>query len=420
MPTSSFQSNGATAKRKVAREKVPGEKGIYRRWNADGKLVHEIAYLDSAGKQRWETIPTSRLTDARRRRAEVIAKRPEQRRAPSRELFADAAETWYANRLPRLRTVSARHHRDALDLVLLPWFGRMRLASIDADAIAALTRALEAEGLHAVDPARPVRPLGDSHIKNILKPLRGTLGLAARRQWIPSNPFDVLTEDDRPVPAPSKLEHEWRPEDIVALIDAATALAVKPSSRYDYAPLIAVSATLGPRLGEALGWQWLDFDKDADDGAGVLHVRRQWLRTGEYGPTKTPAGVRVLPLPPDLRDLLIALRLRSRFSADTDPIFASHTGRPLGHWNVPARGFAPARDLAGLPKSVTFHCLRDAAASRLINAGLDVVAVATFLGHEDATTTLRKYARLFDRRRTGDAVRDALAGAVMASGEGNG
>lgn len=53
MPTSSFQSTDATAKRKVAREKVPGEKGIYRRWNADGKLVHEIAYLDRTGKQRW-------------------------------------------------------------------------------------------------------------------------------------------------------------------------------------------------------------------------------------------------------------------------------------------------------------------------------------------------------------------------------
>jgi len=43
---------------------------------------------------------------------------------------------------------------------------------------------------------------------------------------------------------------------------------------------------------------------------------------------------------------------------------------------------------------LTFHSLRHAAASRLINAGLDPVAVADVLGHEDATTTLKVYARL--------------------------
>jgi integrase len=410
MPAPSFQTDAPKpAGRNPVREKVAGEKGIYRRRNADDKVVHEIAYRDRTGKQKWETVHGG-IKEARRRRAELVSKRPEERQARSREIFADAAETWLANRLPKLRTRTARLHRDSLDNLLLPRFGRTRLVAIDADAIAALTRELQAEGLHCVDPARPVRPLSAPSVRNYLKPLRGTLALAARRQWIPSNPFDVLTEDDQPVAAPPKQEHEWSPEDLVALIDAASTLAAKPMCRYDYTPLLRVSATLGPRLSEALGWTWADFDKCADDGAGVLHVRRQWLRTGEYGPTKTPAGVRVLPLPSDLRDLLIALRLRSRYSADTDPIFSSLTGKPLGHWNVPARGFVPARDLAGLPKSVTFHCLRDAAASRLINAGLDPVAVAKFLGHEDATTTLRKYARLWDRRRTGDAVRAALAG----------
>jgi len=290
------------------------------------------------------------------------------------------------------------------------------LTRIDADAVAALTRDLQEVGLHCVDPTRPVRPLGRSSVENYLKPAQGVLALAARRGWIESSPFSVLLPDDRPRDdAERPPEHEWKPEDIAALIDAASRVAARPESRYDYAPLVTVSATLGPRLGECLGWLWEDFDKDADDGAGVLHIRRQWLRTGEYAPTKTPAAVRTLPLPSELRDLLIALRLRSRYSSDADPIFASHSGKPLGHWNVPARGFAPARDLAGLPSSVTFHCLRDAAASRLINAGLDPVAVATFLGHEDATTTLRKYARLFDRRRTGDAVRAALQGAVEQS-----
>jgi len=420
MPASSFQTDVAdrpkAATRKLGvRTKVPGEKGLYERWTTDG-LVHDINYTDRTGKLRWEVVYDHRRTVAKRRRAELVSRRPEERRAPSRELFDAAAEAWYETKRLRLRPRTQRLYRDALNNLLLPKFGRVRLTRIDADAVSALTRELQEVGLHCVDPSRPIRPLGRSSVENYLKPLQGVLALAARRGWIESSPFAVLLPDDRPRDDEERPpEYEWKPEDLVALVEASARLAAQPTSRYDYSALLTAASTLGPRLGECLGWTWADFDKDANDGAGVLHIRRQWLRTGEYGPTKTPAAVRVLPLPPELRDLLIALRLRSRYSADADPIFASHTGKPLGHWNVPARGFVPARDLAGLPSSVTFHCLRDAAASRLINAGLDPVAVATFLGHEDATTTLRKYARLFDRRRTGDAVRSALAGVVGSS-----
>jgi hypothetical protein len=47
---------------------------------------------------------------------------------------------------------------------------------------------------------------------------------------------------------------------------------------------------------------------------------------------------------------------------------------------------------------------------RLIGAGLDPVTLASALGHEDATTTLKVNAHLFVRPRTDEAVRVALAG----------
>ena len=70
------------------------------------------------------------------------------------------------------------------------------------------------------------------------------------------------------------------------------------------------------------------------------------------------------------------LRMASRFSADEDPIFAARSGKPLGHRNVTRRGFEAARANAGLPDSLTFHDLRHAAASRMIDAGLDAVPAA--------------------------------------------
>lgn len=46
----------------------------------------------------------------------------------------------------------------------------------------------------------------------------------------------------------------------------------------------------------------------------------------------------------------------------------------------------------------------------MINARLDPVTVAAVLGHEDATVTLKVYGHLWDRERTDEDVRKALAG----------
>lgn len=382
------------------------ERGIYRRQTRDGKTRWEIAYTDRSGKQRWETVAS--LAEARTRRAELVSKPVDERVGPSRVLFAEFAESWLDGRVkvqPRTRA----YNRPALDLVLIPRFGRCRLAAIDADAIVKLTRDLEREGLHALDQERPVRGLSASSVSNYLKPLRGILALAVRRRLLASNPFDVLLPDDRPLRAEAAPAFVWSTEAVDALLAAAERIAQRNTSKADYTPLLRLTATLGLRLGEVLGLQWQDFDKAADDGAGVLHVRRQWLAAGTYGPPKTSKAVRSIPLPPDVSDELIALRLASSSSLDDDPVFGSVTGSPLGHRNVARRGFEAARDEAKLPESLTFHDLRHAAASRLIRAGLDPVTVAAVLGHADATTTLRVYGHLWDRGRTATAVRAALA-----------
>jgi integrase len=322
---------------------------------------------------------------------------------PTRTKLKVVAEAWYEQKKPRLRRRTADYYRSALDLVLLPRFGNSPIGAIDADAIAKLVRDLEREGLHALDKKRKVRPLGQSSIENYLKPLQGAMAYAMRRQMIASNPFDVMTPDDRPTRNDKDDLYEWSDDELEALSTASETLARKPESRYDYSHLIRISAKLGLRLGEALGLQWRDFDK-----TGALSINRQWTRYAEYGPTKTPAAVRTIALPPAVRDELIALRLESRYSNEEDPIFVSRTGTPLSHRNVAERGFEAARDLAGISDHLTFHDLRHAAASRLINRGLDPVTVANVCGHEDASTTLKIYAKLFNRRETDERVRSAL------------
>jgi integrase len=391
--------------RKIVREKVAV--GVYRRVTSSGDVRHEFSYLDRSGKQKWETT-SGGLREAKRLRAEKMSKRPEERRAPSRETFADVAALWWEQKRTKVRPATQRSYEDAVRLVLLPNFGRWPIRLIDADSIAALLRDLEREGLHCIDRERPKRPLSRSAVLAYTKPLAQTLAYAARRGLIASNPWLLLTKDDRPVQGEAAPIFEWTSEAIDALLSASRRLATTDATSYDFSVLLTVAVVLGLRLGEILGLRWEDFDREA----GELRVARQWLKTREYGPPKTRAGVRTLALPSDLVRELVALRLRSSFSSDESPIFASTAGLPLAHRNVTRHGFEAARDLAGLPSSLSFHSTRHASASRMIDARLDPVTVAGVLGHGDPHVTLKVYAARFDRQRKDDAVRAALAGAA--------
>jgi integrase len=375
--------------------------GVFK--SSSGK--YEIVYRDSDRKLRSQVVSGS-AKDAAAARAEIMARigKGETVRA-SRQTFGELAEIWFEAKANRLRPKTRQQYRDALDLVLLPRFGNKPVAAVNVDAIARLIRDLEREGLRAVDRTRPTRGLSYSSVVNYMKPARGILALAVRRGLMPANPFHILTPDERPHRQVESPKYEWSPEAVKALIDASMRLAARRIAHFDYSTLLCVTATLGLRRGEVLGLRWEDFDKDE----GVLHVRRQWLDTGQYGPTKTPASVRRIALPDDLRDELIAHRLRSRHSQEADPIFASAAGTPLLHRNIVRRGFEAARHEAKLPEHLTFHDLRHAAASRLIAAGLSAVTVASVLGHDNPGTTLKVYADLFDRARTDEEVREALS-----------
>ena len=334
---------------------------------------------------------------------------------PTRVRFAELAEEWLEMRTSSgkrpIRQRTAGDYRKALDLVLLPRFGNHSVQMIDADAIARLIGDLERDGLYAIDTTRPRRPLLEPTIANYLKPLQGTLKLAVRRRLITANPFNQLTDDDRPAVRRKKQPHVWSDEELEALFAASATLAGSPRAQYDYTALLRLTARLGLRLGEVLGLQWRDFDRTL----GVLQVRRQWLISSQYGPPKTDAGVRTIPLPDELRLELIDLRHRSEYSQDDDPIFASRRGTPLSHRNVAHRGFDRAADTAGI-EGVSFHDLRHGAASRLIASGLDAVTVATVLGHGDPHITLKVYGHLFNRAERDEAIRRALTSSEEVQG----
>jgi hypothetical protein len=84
--------------------------------------------------------------------------------ADGRTTVAELAERWFELKQPKLRARTSGYYRRSLDLVVLPRFGRWKVAAVDPDAIARLIRDLEREGLHAVDASRKARPFVDREL----------------------------------------------------------------------------------------------------------------------------------------------------------------------------------------------------------------------------------------------------------------
>jgi integrase len=321
-----------------------------------------------------------------------------ERVAPKPVKFRQTAEEWFESKR-HLRAWTKKSYRSALDRVLLPRFGHLKLGQITPGHLAKLIRELEQEGLSA------------AYIEELLKPLGGTFKYAMRTQLVTMNPLALLTPDDRPQ-RKERERFEWTPEHVNALLDASGRIAIRPTSQQDYSLLLETAIRTGLRLGELLGLQWRDLDLKQ----GLLHVRRQWTRDGTYSEPKTAAAIRQVPLAPEMVKKLAEHKLASDHSADDQPVFATLTGRPLNHRNVAQRGFEAAAKEAGLvgegKPRITFHDLRHAFASIMIERGLSSTVLAHVMGHRDATTTERKYVHLFNRQRTDDQVREAMQSAM--------
>jgi integrase len=375
------QPNGDPFRRHPTRHR-----GIVYRLRGGGARTY---YAHASGKY---VAAGSTEKEALAKQAELRGKaaRGERVIVATKATFDEVAEQWYESK-HRLRRRTRENYRSSLDNILVPRFGKKKIGAVTVDHIAALVRDLEKGG------AAP------STINNHLLPLQGTLAFALRRGLIGTNPYALLTRDDRPAPREKVEPHVWSGEDIKALIESAEHLAKQPEARYDYAPLIRTALSTGLRQGELLGLQW----QHVDLVEGALRVEQQWTRAGEYGPPKTPSSVRRIPLSSEMTKFLAALKLRSKFSGDGHPVFASRKGTQLSHRNVTKRGFAPAAELAGLPVSI--HDTRHAFASRMISRGIDVVTLSRLMGHSNPRVTLEVYSHLYDAKKSDEAVRAAMA-----------
>lgn len=255
-------------------------------------------------------------------------------------------------------------------------------------------------------------------VSNTIVPLRVLYRWAMRRELVAHNPCDTVilpsgeTARDRICSVTEALQ----------LIDALT-VGGRPDVEV---AMWATAFFAGLRRGELLAMDW----SCVDLGASVLRVERSWdpsvprhvatanytsakilgfpkRGAGAFVQPKSKNGYREVPLPTILVAYLAKLNATKGlvFSEAKVPPHASSVQRP-----------ADALWKAAKLERITLHNCRHTYASLMIEAGVNIKAISTYMGHASVQITWDRYGHLLkdDLERTREKFDTYVAGQVAA------
>jgi integrase len=298
--------------------------------------------------------------------------------------FREFAENWRESQMHRPTT---RAHVEAnLRRHVYPYFGDRRLATIRPSEIQHWTTKLSQTKAPAT--VQVVHGIVAAIFKSAL-----------RDRLVSTSPCEGTR-------LPKKLPVEIKP--LTSSIVHALADAVPPR----YRALVILGAGTGLRQGECFG---LDVDHvDLDERN--LRVDQQLIllpgRPPFFGPPKTPASHRTVPLPDIVVEELRRHLERFPVQHKDRLLFTDGDGAAIRRTAFSRHVWRPAVSAAGAPRGTGFQDLRHYYASLLIRHGESVKTVQKRLGHATAAETLDTYAHLWPD--SDDRTREAVDAAFRA------
>jgi integrase len=295
--------------------------------------------------------------------------------------LADYVAAWQQAQVHRPTTAAQvdAHLRNHI----LPTFGDRAVASIRPSEIQSWVRSC-------------AQVLAPATVELVYRIFSGILADAAADRLIARNPAKGVRlprKPKRPVEPPSL-------DRVEAVIEAM------PDG---YRALVVLAAGTSLRQGECLG---LTVDR-VDFLRRSITVDGQLVLAGSgppvFGPPKTEASVRSVPLP-DVVGEAIALHIERWPPGPSALLFTNGSGGPIRR-NRFNEVWRSATQRAGAER-LRFHDLRHFYASLFIRHGESVKVVQARLGHASASETLDTYAHLWrdNEERTRAAVDDVLGG----------
>lgn len=360
-----------TESRNPRRERV--EPGIYKKYRGDDGWVYEL-YVKVNGRPRRRALPEGMsLAQARRALTKLRAERdagtsPLGTRDDPR--LAEASTLAIASL--RLRTkltgkgriseATVESHEQRLRDHIHPALGRRKLSTLTKRDVLQLIDELRAKGL------------SEWTCHHCLTALRTVLRHARENDLLARDPFQGIPADRLPTQAARTPGRVLRGGDVnlvLAEIDGVRDLAVA-----------TVLADLGLRVSELCGLHW----RDVSLTEGTISVEGQLARNSSaIVPTKSAAGVRMIPLTPRALARLERLYMHERgrgLGHDDDFVFTVRTGSALDRHNV-RRIIRNAAWDAGIGR-VTPQVLRRSVATAYAEATVSGHIAASITGHSPA------------------------------------
>jgi integrase len=306
--------------------------------------------------------------------------------AGGRVLFRDYAEQWRAGQVHRPNT--ATQAETYLRLHAYPTLGRRPIGAIRRSEVQAWVK--EQSGV-----------LAPGSVKLVYRWVSTIFKAAVADRLIASSPCIRIA-------LPKRADTEVIP---LSVSDVEALAGAVPDR---YRALIVFAAGMGMRQGECFG---LTVDR-VDFLRKHVRVDRQLIAVRaavpEFGPPKSKAGFRTIPMP-ELVGGALAAHLSRYAAGPAGLVFTNTLGHPLRR-STAGDMWHRAADQAGLPAWATFHDLRHFYASLLIARGCSVKVIQRRLGHQSAVETLDTYGHLWPDSddETRDAVDQVLAALTMA------
>ena len=355
---------------------------------------YRVRYRTPDGKSRSKTV--TRKLDAERFLATVEGRKldgtfvdPMAGRLP----FAVYAAGWLDRKRATLKPTTVATWASHLAAHITPAFGHLELREISRESVKAW----------ALQLGTTVKP---TTARAVVFTLAAILREAVDDDRIVKNPAERIQ-------AGAKTERRVDPMRVGTVAAKVPALAEAMPDRWRAAVLLMAST--GLRLGECLG---LTVDR-VDFLRSTIRVDRQIVAlpgSFGFGTPKTRAGVRRIPVPRAVVEMLAAHL--AEFPPGVDGLIFTmpptrenrRGGGPVTR-NRLADAYRAAVAAVELPKGTRTHDLRHVAASALIASGLSVAAVQAVLGHSSPAETLDVYTHLWpaDEERTRQAIEAATA-----------
>lgn len=363
-----------------------------RSWTAsDGtaKQAWQVDYRDQNGKRCSKQFSRKKDADAFLTQAGYEVSKGIHTSEGGSITVEKAVELWIASaETKKLERKTIDGYESTARLHIVPFLGKEKIARLRKPTIEAFKDQL-------VDSGR-----SSARVKRALVFLSLMLAEMERRGLVAQNVASGVKmirkdREKREVVIPE-------PDELKAMLEHADA---------DFRPFILTAMLTGMRASELRGllWPYVDFE------ANVIRVVQRADERNKFGPPKSRAGRRSIPMSPRLVRELKEWKLRCPKTL-LSLVFPAPEGNIWSYANIMNRRFWPLQIAAGVTVDLidpddglpiwdengktlvdakySLHALRHGCASLWIKQGVDLKRLKTWMGHSSIQTTIDLYGHL--------------------------